>query len=104
MNKRRYRIPSRQQICVLHALLKYRDEGSHGYDLMKTTALSPATLYGLLKRLYDEGYLNKLEQTVDGRCRLHYRLTEVGLHYAERALLEHEYERGAANLARLERL
>ncbi|CAN5823181.1 hypothetical protein BH24DEI2_BH24DEI2_09870 [soil metagenome] len=102
MTKRRYRIPSRQQVRVLQALLRCRDQGSHGYDL-KATALSPATLYGLLKRLHDEGYLSKLEQTVDGRCRLCYTLTRVGLHYAERILLEDEYERGAAQLASLER-
>ncbi len=103
MGKRRYRIPSRQQVRVLRALLACRDDGSHGYDLMKTTALSPATLYGLLKRLHDEGYLSKREQTVGGRCRLSYSLTKAGLRYAERALLEHEYERGAASLASLEK-
>ena len=103
MGKRRYRIPSRQQVRVLRALLACRDDGSHGYDLMKLTALSPATLYGLLKRLHDEGYLSKCEQTVDGRCRLRYTLTPVGSRYAERALLEQEYECGAANLANLER-
>ena len=95
-DKRRYRIPSPQQLELLSTLLECADDGTHGYTVMQQTDLSPATLYGLLKRLFEDGYLSKDTQTVGGRRRVCYRLTHAGRHYAERALLEDEYERGAA--------
>ncbi len=92
--RQRTRIPSQQQIRLLQVLLD--QEGlRHGYELMKATALGPATLYGLLKRLFDEGYVTRDTAVVAGRCRISYRLTEAGARYAERALSEDEYERGA---------
>jgi DNA-binding PadR family transcriptional regulator len=88
--EKRYRTPSPQQVAVLKGLLG-RD-CSHGYDLMKLSGLGPGTLYGLLKRLHEEGYLMKRSEVVDGRNRVQYRLNERGLAYAERALFEAEYE------------
>ena len=93
--KKRYRIPSSQQLELLQNLL---DGGvsSYGYTLMKVTGLRQATLYGLLKRLYENGYLLKESVVVAGRCRIHYGLTNSGRHYAERALLEAEYEQAVS--------
>lgn len=88
---RRHRVPSPQQILVLAAILER--EPRYGYDLMKATGLGPGTMYGLLKRLHDDGYLVRDTEVVDGRARARYRLTVSGRRYAERALIEDEYER-----------
>ncbi len=89
MPNKRSRVPSPQQVAVLSCLLK---AGAHGYDLMKATGLGPGTLYGLLKKLYDEGFVTRQSSVVEGRNRVAYELTLAGLHYAERKVLEGEYE------------
>jgi DNA-binding MarR family transcriptional regulator len=94
-NAKRTRVPSEQQLLLLETFLK-SDGPTHGYDLMKVTDLGPGTLYGVLKRYFDDGYLQRSTEIVQGRNRISYRLTERGLHYAKRALLEAEYERGIA--------
>ena len=96
IKKKRYRIPSSQQLELLQSLLD-GGAGCYGYTLMKATGLRQATLYGLLKRLYEEGYLLKESVVVAGRCRIQYGLTSTGLHYAQRALLEAEYERAVSS-------
>lgn len=88
---RRHRVPSPQQILVLAAILER--EPRYGYDLMKATGLAPGTMYGLLRRLHDDGHLERDTEVVEGRARARYRLTGRGRRYAERALIEEEYER-----------
>jgi DNA-binding PadR family transcriptional regulator len=94
---KRTRVPSEQQLLLLETFLR-SDGPTHGYDLMKATDLGPGTLYGVLKRYFDDGYLKRSTEIVQGRNRISYELTERGLHYAKRALLEAEYERGIATL------
>ncbi len=89
--RKRTRVPSPQQILVLEALIGH--ESRYGYDLMKETNLGPGTMYGLLRRLHDEGLLGRTTELVSGRARARYRLTTLGRRYAERALIEDEYER-----------
>ncbi|MCA9835720.1 MAG: helix-turn-helix transcriptional regulator [Trueperaceae bacterium] len=91
MSARRSRVPSKQQVRVLAHLLQ---TSAYGYDMMKDLGLGPGTLYGLLKRLFDEGYVEKETEIIEGRCRISYTLTTQGKYYAERALIEHEYEEG----------
>ena len=91
MTAKRSRIPSGQQIKVLEQLLATE---AYGYDMMKQLGLGPGTLYGLLKRLHDEGYLAKHTEVIAGRCRISYSLTPLGRSYAQRAIIEHEYEEG----------
>lgn len=95
-NTKRTRVPSEQQLLLLETFLK-GDGPIHGYDLMKATDLGPGTLYGVLKRYFDDGYLKRSTEIVQGRNRISYSLTERGLHYAKRALLEAEYERAVKN-------
>jgi DNA-binding PadR family transcriptional regulator len=95
-NTKRTRVPSEQQLLLLETFLK-SDGPTHGYDLMRVTALGPGTLYGVLKRYFDDGYLQRSTEIVQGRNRISYKLTERGLHYAKRALLEAEYERAVNN-------
>jgi DNA-binding PadR family transcriptional regulator len=93
---KRTRVPSEQQLLLLETFLQ-SDGPTHGYDLMKATDLGPGTLYGVLKRYFDDGYLRRSTEIVQGRNRISYELTERGLHYAKRALLEAEYERAVKN-------
>lgn len=95
--RKRTRIPSEQQLFLLKLLVDSADP-VHGYDMMKSSDLGPGTLYGLLKKLFEEGHLHRHSQIVQGRCRISYQLTEKGLHYAKRALLEAELERGIAGV------
>jgi DNA-binding PadR family transcriptional regulator len=91
--RKRTRVASPQQIKILQ-LLQQQAAEIHGYDMMKATGLGPGTLYGLLKRLADDGFLDKTTEIVGGRCRIGYRLTLAGVQYAQRAVLEDEYEQG----------
>ncbi len=88
----RYRIPSPQTVRVLACLLGQME--AYGYELMKLTGLGPGTLYGLLKRLSDDGHVQRASYLVAGRERIAYQLTVRGKQFAERALLEHEVEQG----------
>ncbi|MGL4610900.1 MAG: PadR family transcriptional regulator [Trueperaceae bacterium] len=92
---KRTRVPSEQQLLLLETFLQSKSP-VHGYDLMKATSLGPGTLYGVLKRYFDDGYLKRTTEVVGGRNRIRYELTDRGLHYAKRALVEAEYERGIA--------
>ncbi|MEU4560567.1 helix-turn-helix transcriptional regulator [Actinoplanes sp. NPDC023936] len=62
-------------------------EPVHGYGLIAEVgrlsegriSLRPGTLYGALDRLVDAGWVAvEREETVDGRLRRYYRLTETG--------------------------
>jgi DNA-binding PadR family transcriptional regulator len=99
--QKRSRVPSEQQLLLLEMFLK-SDGPTHGYDLMKATDLGPGTLYGVLKRYFDDGYLERSTEIVQGRNRISYTLTERGAHYARRALLEADYERGIKQDAALD--
>jgi PadR family transcriptional regulator len=80
---------SSQTIAVLHALKGSSRSWSYGYDLSKITGLKSGTLYPILTRLHDEGWLeNKWEQSPEpGRPPRHlYRLTADGSLAASNAL------------------
>jgi PadR family transcriptional regulator len=86
MRKRR---PSAQTRAVLAALVGERDRWRHGYELSKETGLASGTLYPLLIRLADRGYLESKWEESDARGRppRHlYRLTAVGRQYAADAV------------------
>ena len=59
----------------------------HGYAIMKEVEgmsnsriqLSTGTLYGAIKRMLEQGWIERYDETVvDGRSRKAYRLTDVG--------------------------
>lgn len=81
----RTRRPSTQTRAVLDALIGEHDRWRHGYDLSKETGLASGTLYPLLMRLADRGYLESRweENEAPGRPPRHlYRLTAAGRQYA----------------------
>lgn len=73
---------SSQTRAALQVLLQQPLEWHHGYDLMTRTGLASGTLYPMLMRLYDQGYLEAewVTSPHDGRPARHaYRLTSSGM-------------------------
>lgn len=81
----RNRPPSEQTTQVLLALAEDPAAWRHGYDLCQQTGLKAGTLYPILIRLADRGWLETEWETEipAGRPPRHlYRLTETGLEQA----------------------
>jgi len=70
------------EACVLAALI---EEDSYGYKLIQDTAniieISESTLYPILRRLEDNGYLGSYNVEHSGRLRKYYRITSSGYNY-----------------------
>lgn len=84
----RHRRPSTQTRTVLELLSTDPDRWFYGYELSKRTGVASGTLYPLMIRLTDRGYLeSRWEQaSVAGRPPRHlYRLTATGHQYAAQA-------------------
>lgn len=84
----RRRRPSAQTRTILELLSTDPDRWFHGYELSQKTGIASGTLYPLMMRLTDRGYLeSKWEQaSVAGRPPRHlYRLTATGRQYAAQA-------------------
>lgn len=78
----RSRTPSPQTRAVLEALLAQPQAWRYGYDLSREIGLKSGTLYPLLIRLSDQGWLEAewREPAQPGRPSRHaYRLTAKGL-------------------------
>jgi DNA-binding PadR family transcriptional regulator len=85
---------------VFHVLLSLADGEKHGYVISKEIAsrtnnevrLSAGTLYGIIKRLLEDGFIEESEDrpdfSLDDQRRRYYRLTKLG-----GALAEAEAER-----------
>lgn len=78
------------ELCVL-SLLKSGDR--YGYELVaeisKNIEISEGTIYPLLRRLKDEGYVKTyLEESREGPPRKYYQLTEKGEQMRQEFLLD----------------
>jgi PadR family transcriptional regulator, regulatory protein PadR len=72
---------SRQTVSTLMALLEHPQSWRYGYDLIDETGLRSGTLYPILMRLHDQGYLDAewRPSLTEGRPPRHvYRLTATG--------------------------
>lgn len=77
-------------LSVFHILLSLADQERHGYGIMKETAartegkvrLGPGILYGNIKRLIEDGLIEKSQERpdpeFDDERRRYYRLTQFG--------------------------
>jgi len=72
---------------TLYILLSLVPQPQHGYAIMKEVEgmsngrvhLSTGTLYGAIKRMLEQGWIERYDETVvDGRSRKAYRLTDLG--------------------------
>jgi DNA-binding PadR family transcriptional regulator len=71
---------------VLLILLSLADQPRHGYAILQDTAkmsdgrvrLSTGTLYGALRRLLEEGWIERFKEKDNARGKQAYRLTSLG--------------------------
>lgn len=76
---------------VLLILLSLAEEPRHGYSILKDVermsdgrvVLSTGTLYGALRRLLEDGWIERLEQKDVSRGKQAYRLTPRGRKYLQ---------------------
>ena len=76
--------------AVFHILLALADTERHGYAIIKEVEgltegrmrLGPGTLYGSIKRMLEEGFIEESDErpdpSLDDERRRYYRLTEFG--------------------------
>ncbi len=86
---KRVRAPSRATLRLLAALLTQPDAARYGYELLETTGIKSGTLYPILMRLSERGFLDAewRDSPEPGRPARHvYRLTDAGAAYASDAL------------------
>jgi DNA-binding PadR family transcriptional regulator len=84
---------SKPTILLLDTLLEQPLKWRHGYDISKDTGLKAGTLYPLLMRLHEGGYLAERwsEPEQPGRPPRHlYRLTADGIALARESAKERE--------------
>ncbi len=94
---------SPQTLAVLQALRQSAREWSHGYDLSKLTRIKSGTLYPILSRLHDEGWLETRweELREPGRPPRHlYRLSAAGSRAVNRILEAAAVNVGSLRVAR----
>ena len=92
--------PSPQTVAILDALAENASDWSHGYDLCRLLGLKAGTVYSILIRLADRGYVETAwEQEVpQGRPPRHlYRLSAAGAEHV-RELRRAEAERASSRL------
>jgi DNA-binding PadR family transcriptional regulator len=97
----RDRRPSEQTLIVLRTLLDDPREWRHGYDLCQQTGLKAGSMYPILIRLADRGWLEtRWEDAVPaGRPPRHlYRLTTAGLEWAKKLQPDRSSRRKKARL------
>jgi PadR family transcriptional regulator PadR len=93
------------ELCVL-AILDKRN--CYGYELVnkisQNIAIAEGTIYPLLKRLKDEGYMTTyLEESQEGPPRKYYALTELGKRTKQRLEEEwYEFEKGVNSILKEE--
>lgn len=76
----RLRKPSASTLMILKSLSN-SPEGLHGYALMKASGLASGTLYPILTRLTERGWLEKawdMDEETSGPPRRIYTLTNLG--------------------------
>lgn len=82
----RQRSPSKQTKRVLKTLYDAPNVWWHGYELCKQTGLKSGTVYPILMRLSDQGYLNsewRMEDAAGKPPRHVYRLSSTGKSLAQ---------------------
>ena len=88
---RKHSVPTRQ---VFVAMLDAPADETYGFELVKATGLPSGSVYPILRRLEDRGYVTAREEVIDAearrpRQRVYYRLTAEGRRVAHNATREH---------------
>jgi PadR family transcriptional regulator, regulatory protein PadR len=92
---------SPQTLEILGALIASPDSWRYGYDLTRDTGLKSGTLYPILIRLTERGWLETRWEHADqtGKPRHIYRLTAEGEHAARKTLDKHKAKLAALKVA-----
>ena len=82
--------------AIVLATVSTEDNGTYGYkitqDVRSVLDISESTLYPVLRRLQNEGYLETYDQEYNGRNRRYYRISATGLSkLAENILAWNDY-------------
>ena len=68
--------------AIVLATVSKEDNGTYGYkitqDVRSVLDISESTLYPVLRRLQNEGYLETYDQEYNGRNRRYYKITDDG--------------------------
>ena len=96
---RRSRKHSEQTRLLLAELATEPSRDRYGYELAQATGLASGTLYPILMRLEDRGFLEARWELSDRRPRHVYRLTETGLAAAAASVAEPALARPARAVA-----
>jgi PadR family transcriptional regulator PadR len=88
------RKPSIQTQQVLAQMMDAPADETYGFQLVKATGLPSGSLYPILRRLEDRGWVTSREEVIDPdarrpRHRVYYRLTAEGRRVAHEATREH---------------
>ncbi|MGN0170482.1 MAG: PadR family transcriptional regulator [Lachnospiraceae bacterium] len=69
--------------AIVLATVSKEDQGTYGYkitqDVRNILDISESTLYPVLRRLQNDGYLETYDQEYNGRNRRYYRISATGL-------------------------
>jgi DNA-binding PadR family transcriptional regulator len=92
---KRDRKPSAQTLALLGVLMQQPRSWCHGYDISIATRIKSGTLYPILMRLSDRGFLeHKWQESESGRPPRHvYRLTAGGSAYARTQIAANDWAR-----------
>ncbi len=75
-----YPLPSPIIECLILAIV--REQDSYGYEISQTiklvAAIKESTLYPILKKLEQSGYVTTYSQAFNNRTRKYYHLTDAG--------------------------
>ena len=91
LSRRRERIPTKQEVKVLRALLDEVDSWTHGYKIHKHYGIAPVTVYGWIDDYAQRGYLDEAP-SLPGESRHSVRLNKEGIIFARRRLQDAESE------------
>lgn len=94
-----YPLPSPIIECLILAIV--REQDSYGYEISQTiklvAAIKESTLYPILKKLEQNGYLETYSQAFNNRTRKYYHLTDAGR--AQLDFLTKEWQNYSATIA-----
>jgi DNA-binding PadR family transcriptional regulator len=98
----RDRKPSAQTLSLLGVLVQQPRDWCHGYDISLATRIKSGTLYPILMRLSERGFLeHKWQESEPGRPPRHvYRLTAGGTAYARAQIAANDWARTGPTLER----
>ena len=86
------RSASRKEAALIDHLLKNKESWLYGYGITKNIDIKSGVLYPILGRFKEAGFLEEQQETINGRNRKLYKLSELGLIKLPKRLEKHRLE------------